>query len=85
MEAMSQGLCVVSTRVSGIPELIDDGATGRLIDGGDRPALSNVLATLITDPTQRDRLGRAGIVRVRRDFAMDRGLARLAVKFGLTG
>ncbi|MFP6743315.1 MAG: glycosyltransferase family 4 protein [Alphaproteobacteria bacterium] len=85
MEAMSQGLCVVSTRVSGIPELIDDGETGRLVDGGDRPALSNVLATLITDPTQRDRLGRAGNVRVRRDFAMDRGLARLAAKFGLTG
>jgi len=83
MEAMSQGLCVISTRVSGIPELIGDGETGRLIDGGDRPALSHVLATLIADPAQRDRLGRAGTTRVRRDFAMDRGIERLAVKFGL--
>ena len=85
MEAMSQGLCVITTRVSGIPELIDDSETGRLIDGGDRPALADILAELIVDPAQRQRLGRAGDGRVRRDFAMDRGIERLAVKFGLTG
>ncbi len=85
MEAMSQGLCVLSTRVSGIPELIDDGETGRLIDGGDRPALADILAELIADPAQRERLGQAGDVRVRRDFAMDGGIERLAVKFGLAG
>jgi glycosyltransferase involved in cell wall biosynthesis len=85
MEAMSQGLCVLSTRVSGIPELIDDGDTGRLIDGGDRPALADVLAELIAEPAQRERLGQAGDVRVRRDFAMDGGIERLAVKFGLAG
>ncbi len=85
MEAMSQGLCVISTRVSGIPELIDDGDTGRLIDGGDCPALADILAELIADPAQRERLGQAGDVRVRRDFAMDGGIERLAVKFGVAG
>jgi glycosyltransferase involved in cell wall biosynthesis len=84
MEAMSQSLCVLSTRVSGIPELIDDGDTGRLVDGGDRPALAAALTDLISDPASRQRLGQAGAARVRRDFAMDRGIKRLAVKFGLT-
>ena len=84
MEAMSQSLCVLSTRVSGIPELIDHDETGRLVDGGDRPALASTLTELITDPAQRARLGQAGEARVRRDFAMDRGIDRLAVKFGLT-
>ncbi|MEE2981333.1 MAG: glycosyltransferase family 4 protein [Pseudomonadota bacterium] len=84
MEAMSQSLCVLSTRVSGILELIDHDETGHLIDGGDRRGLSTALAELITDPARRTRLGQAGEARVRRDFVMDRGINRLAVKFGLT-
>ena len=85
MEAMSQGLCVLSTRVSGIPELIDDEVSGCLVPPGDRVALGAALAGLIADPARRGRLGRAGETRLRADFAMDRGIDRLAALFDLAG
>ncbi len=83
MEAQSQGLAVLSTRVSAVPELIDDSVTGCLVPPRDRGALSAALAALITDPARRVRLGRAGQARVREAFAMSRGIDRLAAKFGL--
>ena len=81
MEAMSCGLPVLSTRVSGIPELIDDGVNGRLTPPGDTQALAAVLAELITDSALRRRLGAAGEARLRADFAMDRGIDQLMDKF----
>jgi len=81
MEAMSCGLAVLSTRISGIPELIDDGATGRLTEPGDATALAAALHELIADKALRDRLGSAGEVRLRADFAMERGIDRLMGKF----
>ena len=83
VEAQSQGLAVLSTRVSGVPELIDDGVTGRLVAERDPGALSAALAALIADPARRARLGRAGQQRVREEFAMDRGIDQLAAKFGI--
>ncbi len=83
MEAQATGLACLSTRVSAIPELIDDGRTGRLIAPDDSAGLAASLATLIGDPAARLSLGAAGATRVRRAFAFDRGLDRLAVKFGL--
>ncbi len=81
MEAMSCGLAVLSTRVSGIPELIDDGVNGRLTPPGDAPALCAALGELIADRNLRHRLGAAGEARLRADFAMDRGIGRLLEKF----
>jgi glycosyltransferase involved in cell wall biosynthesis len=83
MEAQATGLACLSTRVSAIHELIDDGETGRLIDPDDRPALTAALQELIEDPAMRQRLGSAGAVRVRRDFAFAPGLDRLSEKFDL--
>jgi len=81
MEAMSCTLPVLSTRVSGIPELIDDGVHGRLTPPGEPEALAAALAELITDPALRDRLGAAGEARLRADFAMDRGIDMLMARF----
>ena len=83
MEAQATGLACLSTAVSAIPELIDDGETGRLIAPDDVPALTAALRDLITDPQQREQLGAAGAARVRRDFAFAPGLDRLSDKFGL--
>jgi len=58
MEAMACGLPVVSTHVSGIPELVRDGKTGLCVPQRDADALANALARLIKDPQLRDRLGR---------------------------
>ena len=77
MEAQSQALACVSTRVSAIPELIADGETGLLVPSEDPPALTAALTRLIRDPALRASLGEAGARRLRRDFDMNRGIEDL--------
>jgi glycosyltransferase involved in cell wall biosynthesis len=81
LEAQSQKLACISTRISGIPELIDDGATGVLVAPRSPDALAGVLARLIADPALRRRLGEAGFARTTREFSMDAGADRLAERF----
>jgi glycosyltransferase involved in cell wall biosynthesis len=50
VEAMLNGLVVVATRVSGIPEVIDDGITGYLVPPGDVETLAAALRTVLLDP-----------------------------------
>jgi len=83
LEAQSQRLACVATRLSGIPELIDDGRTGVLVLPGDPSRLADVLDRLIRDPGRRDRLAAAGEVRVRTDFGFAAGIDLLAERFGL--
>lgn len=83
IEAQSQELPVVATRAAAIPELIDNDSTGLLVPPDDPAALAAALERLIRDPALRQRLGRAGAVRVRTDFSMTAGLDRLAPLFGL--
>lgn len=83
MEAQSQGLACVSTRVSGIPELIADGETGVLVPPGDAPALARAIESLLGDPASRARLGEAGRVRITAHFSHAGGIDILAAKFGL--
>ena len=77
MEAQSQRLACLSTRVSGIPELVIHAETGWLVEQKDTPALTQALETLMRDPEQRQRLGQAGFERVRQHFSMDRGIDTL--------
>jgi glycosyltransferase involved in cell wall biosynthesis len=83
VEAQSQGIACISTRLSAIPELIDDGATGLLTPPGDPPALTAALERLIRNPALRIRLGAAGAARVRAQFDADIAIEALAGKFGL--
>jgi glycosyltransferase involved in cell wall biosynthesis len=59
-EAWSAGRPVVATRVGGIPELIEDGKTGLLVESGDVDGLARRLRRLLADPMQARQLGRAG-------------------------
>jgi len=83
VEAQSQGLACVSTAVSAIPELIEDGVTGVLVAPDAAEALAQALAALIADPARRQALGGAGQARVRERFRLESNLERLAAKFGL--
>jgi len=83
VEAQSQRLACISTNVSAIPELIEDGVTGLLIPPGDPFALAEALAGLIRDPATRAQLGAAGELRVRSLFSMGPGIDVLAERFGL--
>jgi glycosyltransferase involved in cell wall biosynthesis len=84
LEAQSQRLACVATGISGIPELIEDGATGILVAAADPPALARALAGLIRDPARRAALGAAGEERVRARFALDGAIDQLAQHFGLS-
>jgi glycosyltransferase involved in cell wall biosynthesis len=77
MEAQSQRLACLSTDISGIPELILHTETGWLVEQKNVTALQQALATLITDPELRNRLGLAGFERVRHKFSMERGIDAL--------
>lgn len=68
MEAMSCGLPVVASRLSGIPELVDDGVEGRLVPPGDPVALADAIGELAADRALRARMGAAARARVERDF-----------------
>lgn len=65
LEALAEGLPVVATRVGGTPELIEDGETGLLVPPDDALALATKIRSLLDDPALGERLGRAGLERVR--------------------
>lgn len=84
MEAQSQRIACLSTSVSAIPELVQDGETGVLVAPNDPAALASALVRLIRDPGLRQRLGRAGEARVRGQFSFSRGVDSLAARLTAT-
>ncbi len=83
MEAQSQRLACIATRVSAIPELITEGATGLLVPPDDAGALAIAIEQLLRDPALRRRLGEAGMARVRAAFSHEATIGPLAARFGL--
>ena len=75
LEAAAAGCCVVAANHGGLPEIVRDHRTGRLVSPGDHRALATVLAGLAGDPGQRERFGQAAARDVRERFAPER-LAR---------
>jgi len=76
LEAAAAGCCVVAADHGGLPEIIADGTTGRLVAPGDAHALAAALGTLRDDPATRERLGTAAAADVRERFAPARFLQR---------
>lgn len=68
VEASSQRLVCVSTNISGIPELLQDGVNGLVVPPEDPQALAAAIERLIRDPALRQRLGEAAERRVRSEF-----------------
>jgi glycosyltransferase involved in cell wall biosynthesis len=62
-EAMAVGVPVVATRVGGLPEVVDDGVTGRLTTPGDPDALAAAVLDVLA---HRDRMGAAARERAQR-------------------
>ena len=68
VEAMAAGVPVVSTRISGIPELIEDGVHGILVEPEDSEALAAAIRSLLDDGELAAGLAAAGRRKVERDF-----------------
>ncbi len=60
VEALAMATPVVSTRVTGIPEIVTDGEEGILVPPDNAVALAEALAALLADPERRTRMGRNG-------------------------
>jgi glycosyltransferase involved in cell wall biosynthesis len=69
---------VVSTRHSGIPDVVVDGETGLLVDEGDAAAMGQMMARLALDPALAGRLGAAGRQRALALFSLEEHLRKLA-------
>ncbi|MEQ8896901.1 MAG: glycosyltransferase [Roseovarius sp.] len=82
MEAMAAGRPVIATYVAGIPELVQEGATGWLVPAGDDAALADAVMALAAMPAEeRAALGRAGRARVLERHDMYREAEKLAGHF----
>jgi glycosyltransferase involved in cell wall biosynthesis len=71
LEAMCFGCPSVSTRVGGIPEVVEDNKSGLLVPPGDVAALAGALEALIHDEPRRKALGRAGQARAQARFSAE--------------
>jgi glycosyltransferase involved in cell wall biosynthesis len=77
-EAMAASLPIVTTRVAAIPEVIEDGESGYLVDVDDAEALRDRLQALAVSPELRLRMG-ARSRRIAKDrFDMDKNANRIA-------
>jgi glycosyltransferase involved in cell wall biosynthesis len=78
IEAMAMGLPVVASRITGIPELVDEGVSGLLFIPGRADELAAALTAIAGEPPERRRaMGAAGRARVARDFDIDGTVAQL--------
>lgn len=77
LEAMSMGVPVVASEVSGIPELVADRHNGLLVPADDPRALADAVARLLDDPALAARLAAAGRQTVTERFDNDRNLSQL--------
>ncbi len=82
MEAQAFGVPVLSTNVSGIPELVTHGETGLLVEQRDTAALAEALKLLVGDAGLRARIGEAGARNVRENFSSEPGLDLVAAMLG---
>ena len=78
MEAMAMELPVVTTRLSGIPELVIHDHTGLLVEPGDSSGLCDALSLLITNGDKRRALGKSARNFVLAEFNVSTGARLLA-------
>src|SRR5439155_16819796 len=78
LEAMACGVPVVATAAGGIAEVVLHDQTGLLADQHDVPAIAGHLASLLSDPSRRRRLGRAAREAIVERFDAEQSARRLA-------
>lgn len=70
LEAMQHGLPCISTNEGSIPDIIQDGRTGLLVERRNSKDLAEKIAWMINHPTERFTMGLAGLQRYRKEFTL---------------
>jgi L-malate glycosyltransferase len=72
LEAMASGVPVVASRIGGIPEVVEDGVSGSLLEPGDVDGMADAAVELLSDPETHARFARAARTRAVSRFSEDR-------------
>lgn len=81
LDAMACRRAVVATRAGGIPEVVEDGRTGALVEPRQSRQLADAILRLLSDPALRTRMAEAGYARVRERFTVERMVAETAALY----
>lgn len=82
LEAMAAGRPIVATNVGGVPEAIEDGASGLLVPPRDAPRLTEAVAALLDDGERSTELGKAAKARRARRFGLSTMVADTLSVYG---
>jgi glycosyltransferase involved in cell wall biosynthesis len=82
IEAMAAARPVVATRVGGVPDLVEHGVNGLLVEPDDSSTTAEAIAALLADPDRRHAMGEAGRKRVRDGYSVDRLVADVDQLYG---
>lgn len=81
MEAMATRLPVVASSLSGIPELVEHGRMGLLVEPGNAVELANAIRRILSDRVQAEEMGRRGREKVIEQFVLSSTVAQLLAAF----
>lgn len=81
MEAMAMEIPCVATNITGTPELIEHGVDGLLVPPSDVEALADAMDLLVTNPALRERIGKAGRVKIENKFHLEKNATTLRAVF----
>lgn len=85
IEAMASGIPVISSQLSGIPEMLDHGTSGFLTEPGDNKAIADRLRDLISNPSLVQEMGKQARKRVEEQFNIEKQTDKLLDKFRRVG
>ena len=77
LEAMTQGVPCIGTNLNAMPEIIQDGETGYIVPVHDPEALAAAILRYYKDPSNRQRMGRAGQQRVVETYTWEKVAATM--------
>ena len=77
LESMALGVPVISTRITGIPEIIQNGETGILVEQKDSKLLARAMENILDSGALRNRLSRAALSKVRAEFDLHENVKTL--------
>ncbi|MFO0708135.1 MAG: glycosyltransferase [Nitrospira sp.] len=81
LEALAMAKPLVATKVNGVPEAIEHGQTGLLVDPRDAEGLARAIEVVLEQPELAEKMGRAGSAIVQERFTVDRMIDRTVAVF----